>query len=108
MCRLCKIIHPKTTRKSFSVLRAKRAAEQAARETAQLKTTEEKGKNAQTQLQQEPLQDDIPNFGIEAEENQNAINEEEETEVPGQYLHTESLRTTRTLLSGQAGSSEMK
>ena len=88
----------KRQEKALAVLRAKRAAEQAARETAQLKTTEEEGKNATNPLQQEPLQDDIPNFGIEAEENQNAINEEEETEVPDN-IYTPNL-------SGQAGSSE--
>lgn len=96
----------KRQEKALAVLRAKRAAEQAARETAQLKTTEEEGKNATNPLQQEPLQDDIPNFGIEAEENQNAINEEEETEVPDNIYTPNLSGQPERLLSGQAGSSE--
>ncbi len=96
----------KRQERALAALRAKRAAEQAAREMAQLKTTDEEEKNETDSLQQEPQQDDIPNFGIEVEENQHAINEEEQTELPDDIYTPDLSGQPERLLSGQPGSSE--
>ncbi len=95
----------KRQERALTALRAKRAAEQAAREIAQLKTTDEEEKNDTDSLQQEPL-DDIPNFGIEVEENQHAVNEEKQTEVPDDIYTPDLSGQPERLLSRQPGSSE--